>query len=203
MRPNGEAAAADGPAQLLECLNEQRDRYLTFVRWRSTGVLSARRDPEDILQLAFVNACERWTDFLRSGMSLDAWFYRIILNVLFDDHDYHSRKRRDHRLETNWPDRSSVQAKLELQNSDTSPSEAVGRKELRARIETVLAALPADQQQILVLVHFAELTREKAAELLQIEAPAARQRYARARLRFRETWKALFGDEGLGDERAQ
>ncbi len=197
MVPEGDTTGPRDPAQLLELLNDQRERYLTFVRWRSTGVLAARRDPEDILQLALVNACERWKDYLLSEMALDAWFYRILLNVLFDDHDFHSRQRRDHRLEITWPDRSSVQAVLGLQTADTTPSEEMGRKELKVRIDRVLAALPADQQEIMVLVHFAELSREQAARLLGIEAPAARQRYARARMRFRETWKSLFGDEGF------
>jgi RNA polymerase sigma factor (sigma-70 family) len=197
MVPDGDATESCGRARLLEQLNEQRERFLTFVRWRSTGALGARRDPEDVLQLAFINACERWMDLERSGMALDAWFYRIILNVLFDDHDFHSRQRRDHRLDMNWPDRSSVQAGLGLRNADTSPSEALGRKETKARIDRVLAMLPPDQQQIMVLVHFAELTREQASELLGIEGATARQRYARARARFRETWKSLFGDEDL------
>lgn len=198
MVPDGDATEPGGPAWLLERLNQHRERFLTFVRWRSTGALVVRRDPEDILQLAFINACERWMDLERSGMALDAWFYRIILNVLFDDHDFHSRQRRDHRLDQTWPDRSSVQAGLGLRNADTSPSEALGRKETKARIERVLEKLPADQQQILVLVHFAELTREQAAELLGIEGATARQRYARARARFRETWKSLYGHEDFG-----
>jgi len=198
MVPDGDSTESGGPTWLLDQLNEQRERFLTFVRWRSTGALSARRDPEDLLQLAFINACERWMDLARSGMAIDAWFYRIILNVLFDDHDFHSRQRRDHRLDRDWPDRSSAQVGLGLRNTDTSPSEALGRKETRMRIDRVLALLPADQQQILVLVHFAELTREQAAELLQIEGATARQRYARARARFREAWKSLFGDEDFG-----
>lgn len=198
MVPDGDATKTCGPVRLLERLNEQREKFLTFVRWRSAGILAARRDPEDILQLAFVNAFERWADQEQSGMALDAWFYRIILNVLFDDHDFHTRQRRDHRLDMNWPDRSSIQAGLGLRNADTSPSEAMGRKERKSRIDRVLAMLSPDQQQIMVLIHFAELTREQAAEILQIEGATARQRYARARARFREAWKSLFGDEEFG-----
>src|SRR5207302_524492 len=82
---------------------------LTFVRWRSAASLAARRDPEDILQVAFIKAQERWADYERSGMSLEAWFYQIVLNALFDDHDFQSRQQRDYRAEMAWPDRSSVQ----------------------------------------------------------------------------------------------
>lgn len=200
MIPDGEAQAEQrGSERLLELLHEKRDAFLTFVRWRSNALLAARRDPEDILQLAFVNARERWADFERSRMTLDAWFYRIVLNALFDDHDFQSRQRRDYRAEMVWPDRSSAQFAMGLQNADTSPSEALGRQELKERIERVLGALPPDHQRIMVLIHYAELNKEQAAELLGIESNAARQRYARARSRFREVWKSIYGEQGFGE----
>lgn len=183
---------------LKKLCEEKREKFLTFVRWRSTATLAARRDPEDILQSAFLQAQHRWQDFGRSAMTLEAWFYRIILNCLFDDHDFQSRKRRDYRAEVVWPDQSSAQFAMGLQNPGTSPSEAVGRQEIQERIDTVLGMLSADHQEIMILIHFADLNKEQAAQMLGIESNAARQRYARARAKFREHWKSLYGDEGLG-----
>ena len=184
--------------RLLELLAEKREKFLTFVRWRSPAKPAARRGPEDILQAAFVGAQRRWADFERSGMELEAWFYRIVLNALFDDHDFQTRKRRDCGAELAWPDRSSQQFALGLRNADSSPSAQLGRQELKDRIERVLAALPADQQQIMVLIHHGELTAERAAELLGIGGGTARQRHARARLRFRDVWKTTYGDGEFG-----
>lgn len=199
MTPDGDRPAETGGAQALaDLLREKRDKFLAFVRWRSAAQLAARRDPEDILQAAYITARARWADFERSGMALEAWFYRIVLNALLDDYDFQKRQQRDYRNEMAWPDRSSVQFAVGLQNADTSPSEALGRRELRERIERVLGALPADHQQIMVLIHFAELSKEQAAELLGIEGNAARQRYARARCRFRDVWKTLYGEDGFG-----
>ncbi len=199
MIPDGDAAAEPRDShRLLKLLSEKREKFLTFVRWRSPAKLTARRDPEDVLQAAFVSAQRRWKDFEHSGMELEAWFYRIVLNALLDDHDFQTRQRRDCGAELGWPDRSSQQFALGLQNADTSPSAALGRREVKERIERVLAALPADQQQIMVLIHYGELSKERAAELLGIESGTARQRYARARIRFRELWKTEYGDEGFG-----
>ena len=147
-RPTGPV----GARALVELLHEKRDKFLAFVRWRSAAQLAARRDPEDILQAAFLKARERWSDFERSGMALEAWFYRIVLNALFDDYDFQKRQQRDYRNEMVWPDRSSVQFAIGLRNADTSPSEALGRQEHKDRIERVLGALPADHQQIMVLI---------------------------------------------------
>ncbi len=191
-------AAPVVPELLLELLRANRERFLTFVNWRSCRRLAARRDAEDILQAASINACERWTDYEQSRMALEAWFYRIILNVLFDDHDYQGRKRRDYRAEQPLPDRSSRQIVMGLRNAGTTPSEAVYRNELKQRIERVLGELPAAFQQIMVLIHFAELSGKQAAELIGITHELARQRYARARVCFRHLWKKHYGEEGFG-----
>jgi RNA polymerase sigma-70 factor, ECF subfamily len=198
MTPDSDVAAAPRDSRVLvELLREQREKFLTFVRWRSSASVAARRDPEDILQVAFIRARERWADFERSGMALESWFYRIILNALLDDHDYQTRQRRDCRAENVWPDHSSMQFACGLHDADTSPSETLSRQELKERIERVLAMLPHDHQQIMVLVHYGELSKEQAAALLGIESNAARQRYARARFRFRDAWKSLYGEEGF------
>jgi RNA polymerase sigma-70 factor (ECF subfamily) len=198
MTPDGDGPAAVDARPLIELLRERREQFLAFVRWRSAARLAARRDPDDILQAAFISARRRWDDYGRSGMALEAWFYRVLLNTLLDDHDFQTRGRRDFRQELAWPDRSSVQFAAGLQAADTRPSEALARRELRERIERVLAALTPPHQEIMVLIHFAELTKEQAAELLGIDGGTARQRYARARLQFRETWKRLYGEDGFG-----
>ena len=176
---------------------ENQDHLLAFVRWRSTPALGGRRGPDDVLQLAFLRARKRWGSFERSGMAFRPWFCRIILDTLFDDHDYQGRMERDYRKETAYPDRSSVQFSMGIQNPATSASLALARKELREKIDRVLARLSPEHQEIMVLIHFSELTREQAADLLGIEAGTARQRYARARKRFRKIWIALYGLEAM------
>ena len=176
---------------------EQYPKLLAFVRCRSSRALAARRDAEDILQVVFLNARERFSDFQKSGMAFYPWLCRIVLDRLCDDHDYHASQKRDYRAETAWPDRSSMQFALGLQNPITSPSEALIRKEMRARIDNVLAKLSPEQQEIVVLIHFGELTKEQAAEILGIKAGTARQQYARARAKFRDIWKECYGQDLL------
>ena len=199
MRIPGEASEGDADLDSLRAMyQEQHARLLAFARCRSTPGLAARRDAEDILQVAFLSARERWADFNASGMAFYPWFCRIVLDRLLDDHDYNASKKRDYRAETAWPDRSSMQFALGLQNPITSPSETFYRKELRAKIDNVLAKLSPDHQEIMVLIHFGELTKEQAAEILGIKAGTARQQYARARARFRDLWKECYGQEELG-----
>ncbi|MFO0864742.1 MAG: RNA polymerase sigma factor [Gemmataceae bacterium] len=189
--------ASSSAEALPRLFAEAYPKLLALVRWRSTPGLAAKRDPEDILQASYLTAQKRWEDFQRSGMSLYSWFCRIVLNTLFDDYDFHARHRRDYRDEQAWPDGSSVQADLGLKSPGTSPSEAAHRNELEQRIESTLATLSPEHQEIMTLVHFGGLSREQAAETLGIEGATARQRYARARVKFREVWKAQFGEGGF------
>jgi RNA polymerase sigma factor (sigma-70 family) len=199
MTLDGDAQArAHEIEEFLRPLHDRRDRFLRFVRRRTNARPDARRDPEDILQAAFVKAIARRAEFERSGLPLDVWFYRVLNDVFIDDCRYHGRQTRDRRAETGWPDHSSVQAALGLHGTDTSPSEAVGRREVRERVERVLRELTPDHQEIMALIHDAELTAEDAAVVLGIEGNAVRQRYARARFRFRAAWKAIYGEDAFG-----
>ena len=192
-----ESSHSDDKQTLHSLYEDAYPRLLAFVRCRSTPGLAARRDPEDILQAALVNAHARWADFSTSGLAFYPWFFQIVLDRLRDDHDFHASQKRDFRAETAWPDRSSVQFAMGLQNPVTSPSGKLMRKELKARIDRVLAKLSPAHQEIMVLIHFAELTKEQAAEILQIKAGTARQQYARARAQFRMIWKECYGPEEL------
>src|SRR6478609_2617122 len=105
----GDSPNQDGSDALSAQYEQAYPRLLAFVRCRSTHGLAAKRDPEDILQQAFLSARERWDHFADTGMAFYPWFCRIVLDRLFDDHDYHASQKRDYRAETGWPDRSSMQ----------------------------------------------------------------------------------------------
>jgi RNA polymerase sigma factor (sigma-70 family) len=192
-----DSSSQHGPDALSTLYEEAYPRLLAFVRCRSTKGLAARRDPEDILQQAFLSARERWAAVANSGMAFYPWFCRIVLDRLFDDHDFHASQKRDYRAETGWPDRSSMQFALGLQAPVTSPSQSLMRQELKARIDQVLARMSPAHQEIMVLIHFGELSKEQAAEILQIKPGTARQQYARARAQFRVIWKERYGPEEL------
>jgi RNA polymerase sigma-70 factor (ECF subfamily) len=199
MTPGGDGPAHPRPPEaFLEPLDAQREKFLKFVRRRLTARPGARRDPEDVLQAAFVRAADRRAAFERSGMALDAWFYRVIDDALIDDHRFQVRQKRDCAAETAWPDRSSAQLAAGLADAGTSPSEAAGRRETNERVERVLGQLSPDHQQVIVLVHFAELSQSDAAEFLGVESGTVRQRYARARAQFRKAWKATYGESEFG-----
>jgi|GEM_PF-1222830 len=188
-----------GLATLGKIFEEHRPRLLAMIQRRSDRSLAARRDAEDILNQAFVRAQTRWSEFQHSGMTAYAWLYRIVLDSLLDDHDFQTRKRRSPRAEMAWPDKSSLQLVLGLVSPLTSPSDALARKEsqerLRRQVGQALGLLKPEDREVLSMRFYDQLTTEEIARVLDIAEAAARQRYSRARLRFRDTWRKLFGDE--------
>jgi RNA polymerase sigma factor (sigma-70 family) len=188
-------------ATLGKIFEEHKPKLLAMIQRRSDPALSARRNPEDILQNAYLRAQDRWPDFKNSGMAPYTWLYRIAMDCLLDDRDYQTRRRRDQRAEIVWPDRSSMQMVLGLVHPATSPSSVLARKEyqelLHKRLTQTLELLKPEDREILCMRFLDELPTEEIALVLGIPQGTARQRYARARLRFRDLWKKLFGQEGF------
>jgi RNA polymerase sigma-70 factor (ECF subfamily) len=188
-------------AQLGALFEEFRPKLLAMVRRRSDHRLMPRRDPDDIVNDAFLKAQAGWETFTQSKGKAYPWLYRIVLNHLYDDHDYHSRAQRDRRVEVAWPDHSSMQLAMGLMSPLTSPSNVAVREEylaeLRHRMARMMELLRPEEYEILCMRFCDDLSAEDIASVLDITAQAARQRYTRARRRFSSLWVKAFGQEGL------
>jgi RNA polymerase sigma-70 factor (ECF subfamily) len=170
-----------------------------MIRQRLDPRAAARRDADDVLQQAFLKAGDRWPDYAASGMTPYAWLYQIVLDCIFDDHDFQHRRRRNVIWEQAIPDRSSQQMALDLFSHGTSPSKAVAREELQqllqARLTELLERLKAEDRDILCMRHYDGLKLEEFGQVLGIPGGTARARYARARRRLHELWVERYGPE--------
>ncbi len=188
-------------ARLAQLFEEHRPKLLAMVAWRSSRALAGRRDPEDLLHQAYLKAQERWDDFRASGMTAYAWLYRLVRDCLLDDYDRQTTRGRSVRREVAWPERSSEQMVLGLVGNLTNPSDALARKEflerVQQRVQQTLDLLAPEFREVLYMHFFDQLNQKEIAEVLGIGHAAVRQRYTRARLRFRDLWKQMFGEEGV------
>jgi RNA polymerase sigma-70 factor (ECF subfamily) len=88
-------------------------------------------------------------------------------------------------LRGNSPDSSCLSLAQFFVASITSPSQAVVRLELQARIHDALNNMEPIDREILALRHFEQLSNNEAAQVLQISPTAASNRYIRALGRLR------------------
>src|SRR5205823_3737923 len=180
-------------AEAFALLCEQKPEWLARIARRATAAHAARRDLEEIFQNACLKAHEHWEGFLSSGLSLKTWFYRIVLVCVIVDHRYQTTRKRTVQLEEAYPDHSSVQLLKGLVSEGTDPGSRMARAE---RIHTIMSLLTPEDQHVLAMRIFDEMTSKEIGQVLGVEDNAVRQRYARARLRFGELWKERFGAEG-------
>jgi RNA polymerase sigma-70 factor (ECF subfamily) len=156
---------ARGDEAALAELIRRHERPLYHLAWR---LLKDPLEAEDVLQEVFLKAYEHAGRF-RPRATVRAWLNRITANNCLN------RLRR--------PDPAGPLDEVEVQApaADPSPLEALTAKDLHARLEGMLAALPENQRQALVMKQFGGLSYQEIGALLGVSSHAVDGLIKRAR----------------------
>jgi RNA polymerase sigma-70 factor (ECF subfamily) len=187
-------------AAVGELLARHRPAMRELVGLHLDPRLAARVDPSDIVQDAQMDLARRLRDFLgRRPMPFHLWARKTTYERLLDARRRHlGRVRRAAGREQPLPDRSSLLVARPFLGRVPSPSQAAAAKELGERVSRAVAALPADDREVLLLRHADGLPFAEAAVLLGITPAAARKRFGRALIRLQS---ALAAEGLLGGRR--
>ena len=124
------------------------EKYQGRVYHMVYGMVRNREDARDITQDAFVKAYNNLGSF-REQSSFYTWLYRIAMNLAID----HTRKRK--RREVAGFDESiaskDADGAIDQIHHEESPSKALERKQLLARIMECMQKLSDDQRQVILL----------------------------------------------------
>ena len=132
-------------------------------------LLNDREEAKDVTQTAFLKAykslatCDRRRRFF-------SWIYRILLNECLN----HRRDRRP------------TQVLDESLAADAGGSDPLEVRETRQRVRHALLQLPAEQRDVIVLRHFAEMRYEQIAVAVGIPEKTVKSRLFSARQRLCE-----------------
>jgi RNA polymerase sigma-70 factor (ECF subfamily) len=179
----------DAMGQLLQ---QHRDRLLRLVGFRMDRRLQGRVDPADVLQETFIEATRRRDELPRQPDSLFVWLRFLAMQKLLEIHRRHlDVQSRDVSREVSIydapaPHVTSAVLAAQLLGKLTSPSQAAQRAEMKYRLEQLLKAMNALDQEIIALRHFEQLSNSEAAQVLGINESAASTRYVRAIRRLRD-----------------
>ena len=144
-----------------------------------------------MLQEAFLEAEKRLAAFRADEKPFLVWIRLITQQTMIDLHRKHlGAKMRSAGREVAAPASGAMSAFFV--GHFTSPSGAVMREELRAKVEQALASMDEIDREVLMLRHFEELSNKEAATVLGIQENAASNRYVRALTRL----KGFLGDLG-------
>ncbi len=180
----------DDLAGLAELFQRYRARLLQMLRRRIPPSLTARIDPEDILQEAFARARRRYARF-RAQTALGAypWLYGVVRDCYLKQWARHTRRCRNHLQDGPWPERSSLQLGLGLIAPGSTPSESVADEEVRRRVLHALRLLAEDDREVLAMRYWEGFTFSEIGGVFGLSTEAARVRHARALLRFQVLWQ--------------
>jgi RNA polymerase sigma-70 factor (ECF subfamily) len=179
-----------------EALGELIARDLPWIRehvHRRLGPgLRAHADTNDFVQDAFVEVLRTGPRFLVSDQEhFRALLARIVENVLRMRHRHLHRQRRDVAKEQ----RIGSGAVLDLDGSQTRPSQAAIRSESESWLQLGLELLDAEDREVVLLRQWDGLSFTEVGQRLNIAEDAARMRFSRALARLARLVKRLRGGE--------
>jgi RNA polymerase sigma-70 factor (ECF subfamily) len=186
------ARARDGDESALsELFEARRARLVRMVELRIDPSLRRRLDPADVVQEVWLDLSRRLPEWrAQESLPFSVWVRLMTSRALVDAQRRHlaAHKRdalREVPIRETRTNISAVCCADAFLASNTSPTRAVERDEIRARVITALEELDGIDREIVALRHFEGLSNEEAAAELSIEPAAASKRFVRALLRLR------------------
>ncbi len=154
------------------------DAAYNFARYLTRDATAA----EDILQSAFVRALSGYAQF--RGGDPKAWIFAIIRNCFLS----HARSQaRGPRL---FDPAGAAPSETAERAPDLTPEEAVLEQEDAARMRTLIASLPGQFREVLILREMEEFSYRQIAETIDAPIGTVMSRLARARALLAEAWRA-------------
>lgn len=191
------ARAGDGSA-LSDLLADHEPALLRMVQLRFDQGLRGRLEPADVVQEGLLQAARRFGEWCaQDAYPFPLWLRLLTAQALAEARRRHvGAQKRDARRELGRAVVQSGTAADLFVASQTSPTQAARRAEVRARVLAAVEELEPIDREILALRHFEGLSNDEAALELEIEPAAASKRYVRALQRLKPALAALGGESG-------
>lgn len=173
-------------------LRRYREYVRLLVRSQTSGRLQARVDSSDLIQETLLRAAQNIHQFHGSSEEeWQAWLARIAKHEIIHQRRRHlgAAKRAAIREERWTAESDGGGASLLMQwfaKDQSSPSLAAMRNERALLLANVLALLPQDYREVLILRHLDGLDFPEVAERMRRSAGAVRVLWTRALRKLRE-----------------
>ena len=169
---------------VARCRNGDRDAWEVVVRHRHSRVYSlafrftGRADEaEDLTQEVFLKVYRTLHLYRPDSGTLETWIVRVARNHFID----HYRKYKTERMKTAPLEDHHDAVALPTQRV-TTPGEILDRKETAERVHRLLARLPEEQREAVILRDLEELSYEEIADLLKVPIGTVKSRINRGRI---------------------
>lgn len=144
--------------------------------------LLVKEAAEDAAQKAFDKAFDKIRD-LRDNEKFKTWLFSIARNICIDE------LRRINKL-VDLPGDNGVNS---MPNGKESPEEILGKEQRKKMVKEEVGRLGDIYKDVVLLVHYEELSYEEAAEVLGIPVGTVRSRLSRGMEELKERLKDIRG----------
>ena len=138
-------------------------------------------DPDDIVQDAILRAYRSFDGF--RGGDAKPWLLTIVRNCFFT-----AASQARQRMSVPLPQESAANDDAALIDESPNPEVAVLRADERRKLDQVVAALPAEFREVLILRETEDLSYREIAQVTGSPIGTVMSRLARARAMVKETW---------------
>ena len=177
-----EALRREDPAAAATLVETYGDRVYRLAR-RITG---SNEDAEEVAQDALWTAARKIGGF-KGESAFGSWLYRITANAAYMKLRSRRSKANEIALDDVLPTLDEEGRHFEpMDDWSTRVDEQALQGELRAELESAIAALPPDYRAAVVLHDIEGLSNPDIAEALGISLPAVKSRIHRSRLFLRQ-----------------
>lgn len=170
----------------LEAFNVLISRYEHKVYNLALRYLREPHSALDEAQEIFLKVFRRIRSF-RGRSAFGTWLYRVATN-----HCLHALEKRKHRpthRAHSLDDTQETQVWHWLEDPKAvRPDQALIEKELSHQMSEAIARLPPDQQQVIILCHYEEMSYEAAAKVLEVPVTTVASCLHRARQQLRRSF---------------
>jgi RNA polymerase sigma-70 factor (ECF subfamily) len=179
------------PAAQAEILLRYQPWLRLLARLQLDRRFQGKFDASDLVQLTMLEACRALPQFRgTTEAELTAWLRQVLAHALAHEiRRYQGTERRDLDREVSLEHslaQSSQQLGDMLAASGSSPSQQAARREQEVILAEVLARLPDDHREVIVLRNLQGLSHEEVAKRMQRNPGAVRMLWVRALARLRE-----------------
>lgn len=147
--------------------------------WAMRCCLGNREEAEDLLQSSYLKILEEKARYRQQNAQFKTWLFTVIRNTAIDIY----RKKSPHLIQINEALNTNISVFSD--NFD----ESIEDRETQVIFQQIMQQLSAQQQQVLHLVFYQDMSIEDAAKIMGVTTGTARTHYERGKKQLRKRLK--------------